>query len=324
VITTYPLLKILADGQVHEAATLRQALDEIGCNLVEQLALIESMRLSVIKSQHGYRLEVPLDLLDEGVLRKSLGAAADHVNALEITLSCDSTNQVLIDRSRNFRIHGTALFAEQQTQGRGRLGRAWVSPFGHNIYLSLGWHFAGGARALQGLSLAVGVAVADAIKVCAGLDTELKWPNDIYIDGKKCGGILIDMAGEPAGDTPVVIGVGLNVGMPVDQAKDIDQPWCDIRAVAPKPVSRSELAGRLLAELVMLAKDYEHTGFMPWHARWSERDYLLGRPVVIDSLVKLEGVGAGINEEGALLVRTSAGLEAVFGGEATLRKSERS
>lgn len=323
-ITVYPLLKMLADGQVYEASTLQQALDEIGCNLAEQLALIESMNLGVIKSHHSYQLESPLDLLDERVMRQSLSAAVSHINALEIALSCDSTNQVLIQRSRDFRIHGTALFAEQQTQGRGRLGRAWVSPFGHNIYLSLGWHFEGGARALQGLSLAVGVAVADAIKRCTSLDAQLKWPNDIYIDGKKCGGILIDMAGDPAGDTAVVIGVGLNVGMPVDQATEIDQPWCDIRAVAPQPVSRSELAGRLLGELVTLAMDYERTGFMPWRARWSERDYLLGKPVVIDSLVKLEGVGAGINEEGALLVRTSAGLEAVFGGEATLRKSERS
>ena len=322
-ITTYPLLKILADGQAHEASTLQRALDEIGCNLAEQLALIDSMRLGVIKSQHGYRLKMPLDLLDECVLRQSLDTAVDHVSTLEIALSCDSTNRVLIHRSRDFRIHGSALFAEQQTQGRGRLGRAWVSPFGHNIYLSLGWHFANGARALQGLSLAVGVAVADAIKACTGLDAQLKWPNDIYLEGKKCGGILIDMTGDPAGDTAVVIGVGLNVGMPVDQAAEIDQPWCDIRAVASQPVSRSELAGRLLAELVTLAMDYERTGFMSWHARWSERDYLLGKPVAIDSLVKVEGVGAGINDEGALLIRTSAGLEAVFGGEATLRKSER-
>lgn len=323
-ITTYPLLKILADGQAYETSTLQRALVAAGCDFAEQLALIESMSLRVIKSGHNYRLARPLELLDEVVIRQSLGAAVDHVNALEIALSCDSTNRVLIDRARDSRIHGTALFAEQQTQGRGRLGRAWVSPFGHNIYLSLGWHFVGGARALQGLSLAVGVAVAEAIKTCAGLEAQLKWPNDIYLEGRKCGGILIDMAADRGGDAAVVIGVGLNVGMPVGAASDIDQPWCDIRAVASKPVSRSELAGRLLAELVMLAMDYERTGFMPWHARWSERDYLLGKPVAVNSLVKVDGVGAGINDEGALLVRTASGLEAVFGGEATLRKSERS
>ncbi len=315
-ITSYSLLKILADGKVHQASALKLALEREGHSLAEPLAVIDAMNLLVHKVHDTYQLERSLDLIDETVLRAALGEEINHINALEIALTCDSSNQVLIDRARDFRVHGTALFAEQQNRGRGRLGRHWVSPLANNIYLSLAWHFPGGARALQGLSLAVGVAAADAIKVCTGLDVQLKWPNDIYLAGKKCGGILIDMAG----DTVAVIGVGLNVGMPIDAASGIDQPWSDIRSAAERPVSRSVLAGALLAELVKLARSYEEAGFSQWRRRWAELDYLRGQHVVVDGLVKLEGTAAGINEEGALMIQTSTSLEAVFGGEASIRK----
>ena len=319
-IISYPLLKMLADGEVHQASALTLALSASGHDLVAQLAMVDAMGLSVLKVHDTYQLARPLDLLDEAVVRGTLGEATNHLNTLEIALTCDSTNQVLIDRVRDARIHGTALFAEQQLRGRGRLGRVWVSPLANNIYLSLAWCFPGGARGLQGLSLAVGVAAADAIKACTGLTVQLKWPNDIYLAGKKCGGILIEMAGDPTADTVAVIGVGLNVSMPTDAANEIDQPWSDIQSVAGQHVSRSVLGGALLAALINLVRSYEEAGFSQWRRRWAELDYLRGQHVVVDGLVKLEGTAAGINEEGALMIQTSTGLEAVFGGEASIRK----
>ena len=123
---------------------------------------------------------------------------------------------------------GLVCTAEQQTAGRGRRGREWISPFGRNLYVSTVWEFTQGAAALEGLSLAVGVAVAQALKGLGLPEVQLKWPNDIQHEGKKLGGVLLEMVGDASRQCQVVVGIGVNVAMPGAAANAIDQAWTDI------------------------------------------------------------------------------------------------
>ena len=130
---------------------------------------------------------------------------------LEIFQSIDSTNRYARERAEAEAISGAVVLAENQTAGRGRRGKTWVSPFAANLYMSIVWDFDQGAESLQGLSLAVGVGVRRTLVELGLQDVQLKWPNDIYIGGKKLGGILLEMIGDPNGRCTVIIGIGLNV-----------------------------------------------------------------------------------------------------------------
>ena len=140
--------------------------------------------------------------------------AAAELADLEIFKSIDSTNKYAREKAEQAPASGSVVLAEQQSAGRGRRGKTWVSPFAANIYLSIVWDFEQGAQALEGLSLAVGVAVKRALNAQGVNGVQLKWPNDIYVEGQKLGGILLEMIGDPAGQCSVIVGVGINVAMP--------------------------------------------------------------------------------------------------------------
>ena len=125
--------------------------------------------------------------------------------------------------------------------------------------MSVLWDFEQGAQALEGLSLAVGVAVRRALIELGLEDVRLKWPNDIYIGHKKLGGILLEMIGDPAGHCSVVIGVGINVSMPASMAVNIDQPWTDCCSESDAPIGRSRLAALLIDNIFDILDDFE-----PW------------------------------------------------------------
>ena len=219
---------------------------------------------------------------------------------------------------------GLVCTAEQQTAGRGRRGRHWASPFGANLYASVGWQFAsnaGGAAALGGLSLAVGVATAEALEDCGVTGCSLKWPNDILFEGAKLGGILIEMAGGDA--RRAVGGVGLSVNMPAEAAQDIGQAWTDIAQVKKGGVSRNLLLAALLDRLLPLLEDYESKGFAPWREAWSRRDAFLGREVHLSSgRSRIHGTCLGVTGTGALRLLVDGGEQVFHGGEISLRAAD--
>jgi len=204
---------------------------------------------------------------------------------------------------------------------RGRRGRTWVSPYAGNIYLSLSWDFTQGAAALEGMSLAVGVAVAEALRASGVDGAQLKWPNDILYGGDKLGGVLLEMTGDAAGACQVVVGVGLNVAMPEVAGGAIDQSWTDLRRLCNgEPPSRSQLLAHLLNELLPLLAGFEAGGFSPWRQRWQALDAFAGQRVVLSSGErKISGVAKGVDERGALQLETTTGTQPVFGGEISLR-----
>jgi BirA family biotin operon repressor/biotin-[acetyl-CoA-carboxylase] ligase len=232
---------------------------------------------------------------------------------------------------------GCAIFlAERQTAGQGRRGRAWASPLAANIYLSLSRRFACALSALSGLSLVVGVAVAEALNAALPIAADspadaagrepgatrigVKWPNDLVVDGKKLGGILVQLRSQADGGVLAVIGIGINVRMPPSHADRIDQAWCDLRQLGIGDLSRNRLVGALLDSLLPALGKFEQEGLSPFLPRWQSLDALAGKPVrVLDGPAIHEGTSLGIAESGALRVRQGGREQLFHSGEVSLR-----
>ena len=248
----------------------------------------------------------------------SLSVSAAAMFALEVYDSVGSTNDVvreflLVEDSRC-----VAVLAEEQTQGRGRRGRTWHSPAGANLYLSLGWRFHGPAERLSGLSLVIGAMLAEAIARDSGVDLALKWPNDLYHGERKLGGVLIELLAEQNGVVPVVAGIGLNVTMPLEDAKAIQRPWTDLSTARGSQVERNSLAALLINQLAAGLMDVAGGDMGGWLERWRQRDFLHGRQVLVEGSPAVSGKAAGVDQNGALVVNTETGQSLVAGGEATL------
>lgn len=235
----------------------------------------------------------------------------------------DSTNSAVMRQLETGSGSGLVVTAEQQTAGRGRRGRHWVSPLGANLYLSAVWVFEGGVEAMSGLSLAAGVVVADALSEAGLTDVELKWPNDILHRGAKLGGILVETAGGGCGPASAVVGIGINCRMPDDSAGAIDQAWTDLERAIGEAVDRNALFASLLNHLLPLLASFESNGFAAWRSRWLERNAHRGQPVTLASGDKtVSGLVHGIDEDGALLLDVGGTLQAFNGGEISLRAGE--
>jgi len=256
----------------------------------------------------------------DAVLAALTPAARALLGELDLHQRIDSTNAQAMRRIEAGIGSGLVCVAEQQTAGRGRRGKPWISPFASNIYMSLVWRFALQPADLQGLSLAVGVAVTDALASCGVRGLQLKWPNDILYEDAKLGGVLIELVGDSKGGCHVVVGVGLNVCMPVAEAADIDQRWTDIAAISAALPGRDALLAALLNHLLPLMPDFEARGFAPWRERWLQLDAFSGRQVLVHSGAgAIAGVAAGVDACGDLLLQTDTGLQTLVGGEVSLR-----
>jgi BirA family biotin operon repressor/biotin-[acetyl-CoA-carboxylase] ligase len=228
---------------------------------------------------------------------------------VEILPEIDSTNSELMRRARAGRSEPTLLVAQQQTAGRGRLGRNWHSKAGGALTFSLGLDLAPSDWA--GLSLAVGVAVADAMHP----DIRLKWPNDLWLQDRKLGGILIEtVAATGTAPRHAVVGIGLNIAP--REAQGLSTPPASLSELLPDVDAPGALL-RIVPSLVATLQAFERYGFPPFQARFQVRDALAQRAVVLSD--GTAGTAHGVSEQGALLVHTAAGMTAVTSAEASVR-----
>ena len=318
------LLPLLADGEFRSGQELADVMGVSRTAVwkqVNRLVTESGIAIESVKGK-GYRVSGGLDLLHVDQVKEALTARPRSLlNQLNILDSVDSTNSEVLRWTEQGCSSGLVCSAEQQTAGRGRRGREWVSPYASNLYLSLLWEFSQGAAALEGLSLAVGVAVARALRACDVPVVQLKWPNDVLYDGAKLGGILLEMSGDAAGSCRVVIGIGLNVAMPEAAAGAIDQAWTDIKSItAEQHPGRNRLLAALLNELLPLVADFEAQGFSRWRDEWQALDAFAGLPVVLHTASgQLAGIAQGVDERGALQLETTTGVQSIYGGEISLR-----
>ena len=317
------ILHILADGLFHSGADLGKRLGVSRTAIWKQLQNLDDMGLSVESLKGtGYRIVNGLELLDKTTIMAHLaGASAQLPSRIEIFKSLNSTNKYLQDQSGHKHYPKSVVFAECQTSGRGRRGKTWVSPFAANIYMSILWDFEQGAHALEGLSLGVGVAVRRALAELGIANVGLKWPNDIYIGGKKLGGILLEMIGDPAGHCAVIVGVGINVAMPKNRAADIDQPWTDLNTKSVTPISRNKLAAGLTDHIFQLLDTFEAVGFAGYRDEWQSADAFAGQQGSINTPSdSISGTIVGVDNSGAVQLRLASGeLQRFIGGELSLR-----
>lgn len=244
------------------------------------------------------------------------GPAPGRFDWLEST---DSTNTALL-RAGLPPEGGAALLAEQQTAGRGRLGRRWQSVAGASLCLSVAARLPHGLAAAAGLSLAAGVAVAECLRARGAVGVGLKWPNDLYARGAKLGGLLVELGSE-GGQSFAVIGLGLNLRLAADF--DVGQPatdlaGCGLDCAAPAP--RAELAAALVSALLEAARLFNSEGLAPFRARYAALDIWAGRAVrVLAGGEAFEGVLAGIDGSGALRLRQPDGERLFASAEVSLR-----
>ncbi len=318
------LLPLLASGEYCSGQTLADALGVSRTAVWKQLNALSDLGLQIESAKgRGYRIPGGIDLLDGARVRAALDAtAAGLLSRLALFETIDSTNAEAMRQVALGAGPGLVCSAEQQTAGRGRRGRTWVSPFARNLYLSVVWEYHQGATALEGLSLAVGVAVARALATFGLPAVQLKWPNDVIFEGAKLGGVLLEMTGDAAGTCQVIVGVGLNVAMPGAAATGIDQAWTDIETISTggRP-GRNDLLAALLNELLPLLAGFEQLGFGPWRDEWLALDAFAGQPVVLHTGAQdMAGIARGVDKRGALQLETAAaGVQSIFGGEISLR-----
>lgn len=238
-----------------------------------------------------------------------------RLGALDVRDSIDSTQAELLRRGRA-QPDASVLLADEQTAGRGRRGRAWVSPPASNLYLSMFRRVHGGVRAQAGLSLALGIAAAEAVRACGATSVLLKWPNDLLADGRKLGGLLVETAGEGDG---VVAGIGLNLRMPDAARHDIDQPWIDLATLGVS-ASRARIAAALIGAWLDAFDTFAAAGLAAFHARWQRLDALRDAPVrIVTERGDRHGIARGIADSGALQVEIDGVLETLFSGDVSLR-----
>jgi BirA family biotin operon repressor/biotin-[acetyl-CoA-carboxylase] ligase len=241
--------------------------------------------------------------------------------AVEVVEETGSTNADLLARAANLSepLAGPLLLvARNQTAGRGRAGRSWLSSSEASLTFSLAWRFEGGLPRLAGLPLAVGVALAETLERL-GVQVALKWPNDVLRDGDKLAGILIETQAAPAGGTWAVIGIGLNLLMPDELEARIGRPVASLPWLAR--MERNSLMAALLDGLAGCLCEFERGGFPLFVARWNLRHAWQGEPVAIldGGAVLHEGLAAGVDEAGRLLLDTPGGRVAVLAGDVSLR-----
>ena len=267
----------------------------------------------------GWRLSRPLDLLDAAAIRSRLSPAArGRLEGLEVLLDVDSTNRRLLQSGA---AGERACLAERQSAGRGRRGRGWVSPFATSLYLSLRWPSARTGAALSGLSIAAGVAVAEALRGLGAVSVGLKWPNDLVAGGAKLGGLLVEMAAPAGGGSVAVIGVGVNGALAADGAA-IDQQWTDLATLLGRAPDRNGLAAAVLGALLEAVTLFERGGLEPFRARFDALDRLAGRYVRVLDASPWEGVARGIDDDGALLVEEAGRLRRVLAGDVSVRATQ--
>ncbi|MGO3028578.1 bifunctional biotin--[acetyl-CoA-carboxylase] ligase/biotin operon repressor BirA [Pseudomonas helleri] len=307
------LLKLLKDGRFHSGQALGAALGISRSAVWKQLQRLEAdLNLSIHKVRgRGYQLAAPLELLERDQL-------ADSPYPVFIHESLDSTNAEALREISGGVQAPFVILAEQQSAGRGRRGRKWISPFAENIYYSLVLRIDGGMRQLEGLSLIVGLAVLSSLREFGSRDAGLKWPNDVLVGNKKIAGILLELVGDPADVCHVVIGIGINVNMMV--ASDVDQSWTSVRLEAGQTINRNELIVALGRNLQGYLIRHEAEGFAAIQAEWESNHLWQGREVtLIAGTHTVDGVVAGVDQQGALRLNV-AGQEKIFsGGELSLR-----
>lgn len=308
------LIKVLSDGEFYSGELLGEMMGMSRAAINKHIQTIRDWGVDVFTvTGKGYSLPAPMQLLDEEAILKLLPEGG--VTVLPVV---DSTNQYILERLDTLS-SGDACLAEYQQSGRGRRGRQWFSPFGANLYLSLYWRLEQGPAAAVGVSLVIGIVMAEVLHQLGADGVRVKWPNDLYLKDRKLAGILVELTGKTGDAANLVIGAGINLQMREPAPDIISQGWINLQEAAID-INRNTLASTLISELRNALAIFELQGLEPFIPRWEKLDNYFNRPVrLIIGNREIYGIDRGIDRQGALLLENDGLVTPYIGGEISLR-----
>ncbi|CUR53820.1 Bifunctional ligase/repressor BirA [Serratia symbiotica] len=311
------LIVLLSDGRFYSMKYLSNLLGINQFMINKYINIIRGWGIIVLAiSNKEYSFLNPIQLLEVNRILKFL--KKKQIIVLSVV---DSTNQYLLDRIYRLKL-GDACISEYQKFGRGRRGRHWVSPFGTNLYLSMYWNFNCKLNSTVGLSLVVGIVIAEVLRHLGVQDIYVKWPNDLYFKNKKLAGILIELIGPISNLMHFVIGIGINLVMHHTHGKIINQDWINLQESGIN-IDRNELVAIILNKLRSSLKHFENYGFQPFIERWNLLDRYINKSVkVLIGKKQILGISRGIDQSGALLLDQRGIIKSFMGEEISLRKIE--
>jgi len=272
-------------------------------------------------SRRGYKLEdepatLAMPFVADRTRHSLLGRSFRYYDEIE------STNVEAKNLAAAGAPEGTVVVAEQQSAGRGRLGRRWTSPAGKGLLFSVVLRPPVDMADVHLLTIAAAIAACDAIESLTDVSVRIKWPNDLLIDDRKVGGILLEAAGEQDAIDWVVVGIGLNVNTEYNELPvALRRTAVSLKTASGKPVDRSELLARLLLSLEERYMDAVRNGFDRVLTDFRARDYLARRSISVQTRRgPVTGVALGVDEKGALLVQLPhRHVQRFHSGDVTLR-----
>ncbi|MBU2977495.1 bifunctional biotin--[acetyl-CoA-carboxylase] ligase/biotin operon repressor BirA [Alteromonas sp. C1M14] len=315
------ILSLMSDGQFHSGEVIAQQVGLSRTAVAGHISQLTDWGLDVFKVKgKGYRLNQGFSLLRAENIKKHLTKPGLSLIQVEPVLaSTNSEMKKRIATARHDLADGDAILAEVQTDGKGRHGRKWLAPVGGSLTFSMYWSFPDGYQSMAGLSLLVGVAICEALRKFNIEDAQLKWPNDIYLNGAKLAGVLIEVEGQIGATAHSVIGIGLNVNVP-DSQYDVGQPHSDLTGYLGETPDRNELAAAIIESLRELLPEFTQRGFGKFVPYWEALDLFADKKIVLQMGDKrFSGIDRGVDQSGALLVETVDGITRFHGGEVSLR-----
>jgi BirA family biotin operon repressor/biotin-[acetyl-CoA-carboxylase] ligase len=319
----YRLIRLLSDGEFHSGQELGEILAMTRGGIWKAMQQLSPLGIEVERVKgKGYRIPRGIELLQFEKIYSHIPETISKQINLQIFDELDSTNQYLVNHQSQLP-SGTIVFAEHQTQGRGRRQKKWLSPFGANLYCSILYHVDKDPSELNGLSLATGVAVTHTLENYGIPNVQLKWPNDILWQNKKISGILIEMSAETNSRSQVIIGIGLNVSMPSNS--DIDQEWIDVATITGQKPERNRLAAYLIIEVVEMLQRFQQKGLSNFIQHWKMLDAYFDKAVTLQTPTQqFNGIAKGINQRGEFILLEDNNKERHFmHGEVSLRLAKK-
>lgn len=267
----------------------------------------------------GYKLVKLPDLILPAEIKKNLTTKIFGKKVYSYR-KVGSTNLLGFRLAENEAEEGTVIVADEQSKGKGRMGRSWYSPPGLGIWMSLILRPDIPPFKAPGLSICAGLALAQAILEMTGIEAKIKWPNDCLISGKKVGGILLELSAELDRINFVIVGIGVNVNhSPKDFPKNLTQTATSIKIKLGKKISRLALLTSFLEKFEKIYSDFKKNGLSPQREMIKSFSSLLGKKVSLKfGKEKIEGVAENIDENGSLVVKTKKGKKVVTAGEVTV------
>lgn len=314
------IIEFMADGLWHSGVDIAARFGLSRAAVWKRLQKLESIGLEIQREQaKGYRLAYSFEPLKSDYIAAQI-ANNTLLSIKPITTSTNSDALTMLKASSKLWPEQAYLcLAELQTAGKGRRGRQWQSPYGANLYFSWAATLPVGVAGLEGLSLAIGILVAKVLSQNKINDVKVKWPNDVYVDGKKIAGILIEVDGDLTSHCNLVVGVGVNFCFSSLHLETIGQPFTAVDCHST--LSRNEMSVMLTAGVEAVVRELCNGNTVGLLDEWSAYDYLLNKPVNISLGGQvITGVARGVSNTGNLIVELGDGeLKHFAGGEVSVR-----